>query len=159
PLPLAPRLLELYAAAHDLRHREAGAQLIKELRREAHGDLAIRGPAIIGPSADELRPCGIVPVIHSPKNRKKCAANKNFTASYSSRSSSSHRPLPRGPDNPLRPRAADDEKGTEFLRRVDHRLEPALDHVARLEFRVAVRTNFAGFPPKPLRLPATQPAS
>jgi hypothetical protein len=35
--PLAPRLFEPDALAHNLRHGEAGAQLIEELGRKPHG--------------------------------------------------------------------------------------------------------------------------
>ena len=37
PLPLAPRLLQLHAPAHDFRNRKPGAQFIEELGRKAHG--------------------------------------------------------------------------------------------------------------------------
>src|SRR5689334_22206245 len=53
-LPLAARLLELDAPTDDLRHREAGAQLVEELRRESHGD-SLASPNYRG-SAAPARP-------------------------------------------------------------------------------------------------------
>ena len=38
PFPLAPRLAQFYASAHDFRDRKPRAQLIEKLRRESHGD-------------------------------------------------------------------------------------------------------------------------
>src|SRR6185437_15794182 len=42
PLPLPPCPLQLDALAHDFRHRKPGAQVVKELGREAHGVILSR---------------------------------------------------------------------------------------------------------------------
>jgi hypothetical protein len=42
-LPLAAGLLQLHAFAHDFRDRKPGAQLVQELRREAHADSHPKG--------------------------------------------------------------------------------------------------------------------
>src|SRR5207249_1501369 len=56
-LPLAPRLPELHAPAHDLRNRKPRAQLVEELGRKAHGGRTqvIRGTRQYRPRAAARR--------------------------------------------------------------------------------------------------------
>ena len=69
PLPLAPRLAQFHALAHDFRDRKPRAQLVEELRRESHGDFGKRSAERVEYRAARLpreRPvAAIVPVIHS----------------------------------------------------------------------------------------------
>jgi hypothetical protein len=66
PPPLAPGLLELHAPADHLRNREAGLQVLYEIRRKAHGDSGVAEPTLVHIAAS-ARPSAVprfVPVIH-----------------------------------------------------------------------------------------------